>query len=120
MTEWANFRQVSHPKLGLFSSSQSERRVFSVEDEMRTNQISFRELTIEVHVLWPSRKTPTNQDLTSGRARFTMDGAEGEARVPRLITRRGRLSVSQPSSGFAHSPFSLVPYLSTGLASDSS
>jgi hypothetical protein len=37
MTEWANFRQVSHPILGLFSSSQPERRVFIVEDEMRFN-----------------------------------------------------------------------------------
>jgi hypothetical protein len=100
MTEWANFRQVSNHILVLIRLAKPScewRRAGRIADQP---DIIFGSLRSKLTFLWPYRKTPTRPDLTSGKARFIMDGAEGEARVPRLITRRGLLSVSEPGSAF--------------------
>lgn len=108
MTEWANFRQVSLPNsarpLFVFVFPTRAANLDVQDKTTQTDQKPFRELTIEVNVLWPSRKTPTHQDLTSGKARFTMDGAGEEDRVRRLITRRGRPLVSESGSAFPTLP----------------
>lgn len=76
----------------------------------QTDQKPFRKLTID-RPSWLCRKTPTHQDLMSGRARSITDGAEGEARVRRLITRRGRPSVSESGSAFPILLYTVIPFL---------
>jgi hypothetical protein len=121
-----NYREGEHDRMGQFPSSKSHSKqtrllfvfVFptraanlDVQNKTtQTHQKLFRKLTIDRSSCL-GRKTPTRQDLMSGKARSIMDGAGEGDLARRLITRRGRLSVSEYASAFPILLYTVIPFL---------